>query len=176
MLHESNEKNNVIIVDGGMAFDELYSKPYIVDEIKSEIITANALLVPHENFRDGYSLLFPETTNEFYSYLSSNKPDGLNLNIAISDDDFNLIEMHSEVLNLPIMLVQWVALPLLTSLIAGFLHDWIKRRVNAKNEHKANIKIMVEETKSKKVKTIQYQGDAESFSESMKDVVDKLFK
>lgn len=80
-------------------------------------------------------------------------------------------------LNLPILLVEWVFFPLLVNVISNYLYDYItKRKRNAKNEHKVIVKIIVEETKTKKTKTIEYEGDADKFSDAMKSLDETLFK
>ena len=176
MLHESKKTNTLTVRESGITFDEVHAKPYISDDIKADVMNANALLLPNENFREGFDLLFPEYTTDFFAYLKSNQSDGLNVDIAISDDEFKPIEMHSEMLNLPILLVEWVFFPLLVNVISNYLYDYITKRKNAKNEHKVIVKIIVEETKTKKTKTIEYEGDADKFSDAMKSLDETLFK
>ncbi len=175
MIHETKQSKSVLITDSGLTFDEVYSKPYVTAEIKSDIKKANVLILPSENFRQGYPYLFPEYTSQFFSYLKENASEGLDIDICISDDDFKPLEMHSELINLPEIIVGWVAVPLLINLISSFLYDYIQRRKNAKNETKAKIKITVEEAKSKKVKTIEYEGDASQFSDAMNSAIEHLF-
>lgn len=175
MLHESNKTKTLIVCDSGITFAEVLAKPYISDDIKGDVMSANALILPNENFREGFDLLFPEYTSEFFAFIKSNQSDGLNVDIAISDDDYKPIEMHSEMLNLPLLIVEWVALPLLINVISNFLSDFITKRKNARNEHKVKIKIIVEETKTKKTKTIEYEGDADKFSDAMSSIAETLF-
>lgn len=175
MIHESNKECSVKVTETGLTFEEVYAKPYITAQIKPEIMSANALLLPSENFREGHELLFPEYTAEFFSYIKENQAGKLHIDIGVSDEDFKPIEMHSELLLLPMILVEWVAFPLLINVISSYLYNFIAQRHNAKNEHKAKIRITVQETKTKTVKTIEYEGDADKFAGAMKDITDKLF-
>lgn len=65
MLHESKKNKYTNCPGVWDNIDEVHAKPYISDDIKADVMNANALLLPNENFREGFDLLFPEYTTRF---------------------------------------------------------------------------------------------------------------
>ena len=173
-------KTSLNVEETDITFEEIYKKKYIPIEYIDEIKGANLLIIPNENFRDEGDVLFPETTREFFDYIKSQSGDQVIADIAISDEDFQMIELHSAVIEVASIIVQLAILPIATSMIASFLYDLVKKYNRSADTTSAKVKIIVEETESKKSKIITYEGPVsgvkdtiesskELFSEGKKD-------
>lgn len=125
MTHEINYKK-VQIIDSDLTFEKIYEKKYIPSEYLDEIKKANLLIVPNENFRKKGDVLFPETTREFFEYIQDHPNDEIVADIAISDDNFQRIELHSAVIEVATIIVNVVVLPVAINMISNYLYDLIK--------------------------------------------------
>lgn len=171
MQHEIFE-NTLKISDTDITFDQIYKKEYAPAEYMADIKKANLLIIPNEGFRDEESILFPETTREFYDYIREFSGDEIISDIVISDENFKRIELHSAAIEVATVIVQWVVLPVATSLIASFLYDLVKRYHRKPEDTSAKVKIITEETETKKSKMITYAGPVSG----IKDALDKATK
>ena len=88
----------VNVSDSNVTFEQIYKKAYIPVEYIDDIKKANLLIIPNEDFRDDGDVLFPETTREFFEFLKEEASDEIVADIAISDEDFQRIELHSAVI------------------------------------------------------------------------------
>ncbi|MBR6985478.1 MAG: hypothetical protein IKH75_18495, partial [Ruminococcus sp.] len=142
-----------------------------IDDIKK----ANLLIIPNESFRDEGDILFPETTREFYDYIRENANDDIVADIAISDDDFQRIELHSAVITVATIIVKNAVLPIVTGMISAFLYDLLKKHHRKSEDTTAKVKIITEETKSKKCKTITYEGPVSGIKEALDEAAKDIF-
>ena len=95
--------------------------------------------------------LFPEDARELYKYfLAEAKKEKLSVEICASDDDFKIIELHCEIINIAKILCTSIVLPFVINMITSFLHDKITK--NNRADIDANIELHVEKNgKSKKL-------------------------
>ena len=172
-----NDFDNVNVSDTEISFEQIYNKEYIPMEYIEDIKKANILIIPNENFRDEGDILFPETTREFYDYIKENADENIVADIAISDDDFQRIELHSAVITVATIIVKYAVLPIATSMIATFLYDLIKKHHRKPEDTTAKVKIIAEESEKKKSKMITYEGPVsgikEALDEAAKDIYSK---
>lgn len=174
MRHEVFEKT-VEIVDSDITFDKIYKKEYIPQEHISDIMKANILIIPYETYKEEKEVCFPETTIEFYDFIKANSNDEIILDIAISDDKFQRLELHSATINVATVLVTYIALPIATSMIASFLYDLVKKYRRNNEETSAEVSVIVEETKTKKSKKIMYKGPVSGVKEALDEAAKNLF-
>ena len=157
MKHESfNTKLEALDTD--ITFEKIYEKEYIPPEYLNDIKEANFLIIPNEEFRDEKGTFFPETTRQFFEYIKESSEKDIIAYIAISDDDFQQLELHSAVVDVATIIVKDIVLPIAINLISSFLYDLIKNYHRAPNETSAKVRIITEETKTKKSKIITYEG------------------
>ena len=166
---------NVKIYDTNISFEQIYNKEYIPKEYIDDIKKANLLIIPTEDFRDEGDILFPETTREFYDYIRENANDDIVADIAISDDDFQRIELHSAVITVATIIVKNAVLPIVTGMISAFLYDLLKKHHRKSEDTTAKVKIITEETKSKKCKTITYEGPVSGIKEALDEAAKDIF-
>lgn len=173
MLHETEKKAGVKITNGLYSFDDIYDKPYTAKDLLDEIKKADILLIPIEGFNGRDDYLFPEYTREFYEYLIDAVNDkDIKADICVSDEDYKSLELHAEVITITWIIVKFIALPIITSVIAGFLYDKMKR--HNKKDISTDVKITVEH--KGKTKTVHYEGSALHFEDAMKSIDKSIFK
>lgn len=174
MTHEINYKK-VQIIDSDLTFEKIYEKKYIPSEYLDEIKKANLLIVPNENFRKKGDVLFPETTREFFEYIQDHPNDEIVADIAISDDNFQRIELHSAVIEVATIIVNVVVLPVAINMISNYLYDLIKKYHKKPEDTSARLKIISEETKTKKTKIISYEGPVSEVKETLEIATKEIF-
>lgn len=174
MVHEINYKK-VQIIDSDLTFEKIYEKKYIPSEYLDEIKKANLLIVPNENFRKEGDVLFPETTREFFEYIQDHPNDEIVADIAISDDNFQRIELHSAVIEVATIIVNVVVLPVAINMISNYLYDLIKKYHRKPEDTSARLKIISEETKTKKTKIISYEGPVSEVKETLEIATKEIF-
>lgn len=163
------------VTDSDVTFEKIYKKEYIPTEYLDDIKKANLLIIPNENFRDEGDVLFPETTREFLDFIREFPNDEIISDIAISDEDFKRIELHSAVIEVAPIIVQWVVLPIATSMIASFLYDLVKKYRRKPEDTSAKVQIITEETATKRSKKITYEGPVSGIKEVLDQAAKDLF-
>lgn len=173
MKHESNEKCKLDISDGIYTFENIFEMPYIPRELMDSIKKSDILLLPYTNFKGREEKFFPEETYKFYDYLiEKGKENGLDSEICISDDEYNELELHADVINIANIIVQWAVFPVLASMVANYLCEKIKQY----NKTDINTKVNISVEKNGKSKTIHYEGTIENFESAMKSIDEHIFK
>lgn len=152
-----------------ISFENVYQWENIPPEYLENIKRANLLLLPYDRFRNEEEGLFPEETYDFYEFI---RKEGLKENIivdvAVSDDDYKEIEMHSDLMRLPVMLIQYVGIPMLVNFISSYVYDKVK---NKKIDLQVNILI----EKDGITKKVAYEGNIENFERVMETIKESNF-
>lgn len=175
MRHEI-KNTRINIVDTDITFETIYSKPYIPQEYIEDIKNADVLLIPEESFREEGDVLFPETTREFLDFIRDEIPKDMTVDIAISDEQFKRIELHSDAVNIATIIVDSAIFNIACGIIASFLYDLAKKYLKKPEDLTANVKIISEETKTKKSKMIIYEGPVSGIKETLEQASRELFK
>lgn len=173
--HEVFDKK-IEIDETDITFDSIYDKPFIPQDYIEDIKKADILIIPEENFREEGDVLFPETTREFLEYLQEQIPKDMSVDIAISDEDFRKIELHSDLVNVATIIVSSTAFSIACSMVASFLYDMAKKLLKRPQDLNAKVKIISEETKTKKTKSITYEGPVSGIKEALEQASKDLFK
>lgn len=173
--HEVFDKK-IEIEETDITFESIYDKPFIPQDYIEDIKKADILIIPEENFREEGDVLFPETTREFLEYLQEQIPKDMSVDIAISDEDFRKIELHSDLVNVATIIVSSAAFSIACSLVASFLYDMAKKLLKRPENLNAKVKIIAEETKTKKTKSITYEGPVSGIKEALEQASKDLFK
>ena len=173
--HEVFDKK-IEIEETDITFDSIYDKPFIHQDYIEDIKKADILIIPEENFREEGDVLFPETTREFLEYLQEQIPKDMSVDIAISDEDFRKIELHSDLVNVATIIVSSTAFSIACSMVASFLYDMAKKLLKRPQDLNAKVKIISEETKTKKTKSITYEGPVSGIKEALEQASKDLFK
>ncbi len=172
MQHEV-ENLELKIIDSDVTFESIYSKSFIPREYLDEIKQANFLLIPNENIRENVGPTFPETTLEFLDYIRENKTDNVNLDIAISDENFQRLELHSAVVVIATFIVTSVILPIAINLVSSYLYDQAKKHNRSNDDLCAEVNIIVQDGSTSK--NINYKGPVSGIKETLDSVIPNLF-
>ncbi|OES45384.1 hypothetical protein [Domibacillus iocasae] len=170
MLHESNENNKLTIEETDITFDTIYSKPYFPNEYEQEIKQANLLLIPYPSFRDFDKPVFPEETQRFLDFLKEQQNESLKPDIVISDDEYRELELHADLVTLPLLILDKVVVPLVVGLITSYIYE--KKRVR-KTELKLKVTMTVVD--GEKSKTLSYEGDADQFENTVQAAKENFY-
>lgn len=172
MMHESELKNDINISDTDINFETILEKEYIPQKYLDDIKGANVLIIPNEGFRGKKGFFFPECTSEFYTFLRNQKE--IQTEICIDDEEFQRLELHADIINVATLIVQYVVLPIVTSLLATYLYDKAKSMNRKSSDVNASVHIIVE--RKGKSKKIDYEGSVENFEQVMKTMDETIFK
>lgn len=83
--------------------------------------------------------------------------------------------MHSAVIEVAKIIVQWGVLPIATSMLAAFLYDLVKKHHRNPEETAAKVEIITEETSTKKSKRITYEGPLSGIKDALTQATKELF-
>lgn len=163
------------ILDADITFEKIYEKEYIPTEYLNDIKKANLLIIPNERYRDEKCIFFPETTRQFFEYIKESSGNDIIVDIAISDDEFQELELHSAVIEVATIIVQWAIMPVVTGMISAFLYDLTKKYHRNSDETSAKIRIITEKTEVKKSKIITYEGPVSDVKDVLEQATKELF-
>ncbi|GAM12866.1 hypothetical protein [Mesobacillus selenatarsenatis] len=170
MLHESHKTKELKVNDVNLSFSEIYRKPYFPHEHEESIKKANLLLLPFEGMRGFEKPVFPEETMSFYNYIREYENNELIPDICISDQDYHELELHADLITLPLLLLDKVVLPIAIGLITHYL---TQKQVARKRDLKVKVNVTVVD--GDKSKSLSYEGDVDQFEETVKAASDNLF-
>lgn len=165
MIHESNKVNDLVITKSKMSFQVIYSKPYFPKGFEQDLKKANLLLLPNEEVKNITCPVFPEQTMEFHKFMKHFESNALIGDICISDEDYVELELHSDLITLPCMIVTMVILPVCVNLISDYLNRKIQER---KSETDLKVKVNITVVDGENSKQISYEGDARVFEKTIK--------
>ena len=176
MRHEiSNE--TLTIKNSLETFETIYEKEYFPKDLYAVIKEANVLLIPDYIKRgDSEGYVFPESTQEFLEYLKENASDSIRPDIAIDDDGFKKLELHSATITVATFVVQNIVLPMIVSLVSNYLYDQAKKMHREKKDVSAKVNIITTNEAGKKGKMISYEGPVSGIEEALNSAARDIFK
>ena len=175
MMHEIIEET-LKVKECSETFETIYEKEYFPRELIDEIKRANVLLIPDyvkREDKEGY--VFPECTQEFLEYVRDNGSDNLIPDIAINDEDFKKLELHSAAISIVTFVVTGIMLPMMINLVSNYLYDQAKKMHREKKDVSARVNIITTE-EGKKSKMISYEGPVSGIEEALNSVAKDIFK
>jgi hypothetical protein len=118
----------MIAKETNAGFEYWTSRPYQDEALRAEIRRATVLLVPREDVSEHDGPLFAEGTADLFAYLKENSAEPVEL--ATSDNDYRELGLYHDHIVITEVLLQWVLLPVVTSLLANWLWSKFHREVN----------------------------------------------
>ena len=152
--------SEVKISDSILTFDSVYKSEYAPKD--EGLKKANLLFIPYHNYRPGVEYCFGENSEEFLRYLRTHDND-IKPDIAIEDDKYQSMEMHSLLIDIGIILVKDIILPAVSSVLAAYVYDKIKSLHQKSKDVNIRIEIVTQDKKGKS-KSIKYDGPATDFN------------
>ena len=163
-------ENCINIEQSDITFETIRDKEYYPIELDEQIKQSNVLLIPFENFREGYKILFPEITRELYYYLKDNETENLKIEVVANEETFKEIELHDAATIITSILFSSVS-SIVLGLLTNFLYDKIKTIGKKPQEVIAKIDVYYEKTKTKKTVKISYEGSVDEMKHSIEKVI-----
>lgn len=167
MIHESNKTKELIIQKSTVTFEDIYKKEYFPKSLSEELKKANVLILPYENFRDFEEIIFPEETLKFYQFIKDKNPDSIISDICVLDTEYSELELHSDLTLLPTMILELAIFPIVVNVVSDYITSKILSR-NKNEDTKVKAEFIVTNGDSSKI--FKYEGDADKFKESFKEV------
>lgn len=118
-------------------FETIYRSEYAPKD--DELKEANCLILPYENFREGVDYCFSEYAQEVLQYSKDNPSGDLKLDIAATDENFKVIELHSILLQIGIFIATSLVIPMAVGLVTNYTYDKIKKLHRA--EEDVNVRV-----------------------------------
>lgn len=91
---------------------------------RSDVQSADILVVPWEDFREGAPALFPQGSADLVRELS--QLGSLTFELAIDEDQYQEILLHSKQFRIPMMVVTMLAVPALAGMLGNLMSDAVK--------------------------------------------------
>ena len=160
---------NLIVNDGSRSREEWMEIAGLPEGLKASVMAADVLIVP--SMMSGQPKAFMVGTMDMYAILKAQLGD--RMEICISDEDYEEIELNSRTLRLGRFIVKKVALPLFLSVLGAYIHDRIKEPESVEvtvempeyqQPAAVSFTIAVEDSLGKK-KEFQYEGPASDYKE-----------
>ena len=134
-------------------------------ELKKKLLMANVLIIPNEKNSKNNNI-FPVGTTELYRYLQQKSSNTVKLDIATKDEDYVELAQHSDLVNLPTIIVTGAILPIIIGLITNYIYDKLK----SDNSTVISEIIIINERGDNKL--IKYNGPANEYE----NTISKIFK
>jgi hypothetical protein len=131
-------------------------------ETKSAIGRASIIIVPDDGFRDHSGPVFPVGTVEFFRLLRERSPRGAAVEIAVNESEYKEVALHSELVRLAGVIVEYVLAPV----VAGLIVEYLKTRLGSrfsKSEVEASMTVDQSDGVNHKAWQITYRGPAPTF-------------
>lgn len=158
------------IKDTAVTFDSVYESDYAPKD--EQLKEASILFLPYHNFRPNVEYCFTEYAEDALRYIKENS--NFSADIAITDDKYRIIEMHSILIDIGLILVKQAILPVVLSILANYIYDKIKSRHEKSEDTEIRVQIIAED-KAGKCRVLRYEGPASEFSKVIEEA-DRILK
>lgn len=122
-----------------------------IAEAESRVRTAKILVLPWEDFREGYPVMFPQGTSDFVKRL---RAAGAEVELAATPEIYREIALHAHSWRFPTILVGAFLLPTLANVLGAEIHDIIAK---GSPSDTIEMKVIIESDHGKCI-SIEYKG------------------
>lgn len=126
--------------------------------IESDLASADALIVPVKDFREGVPYVFHQDTIALFRYLEENLSGQLKIEICANDDEYVEISLHSGAIRISRLVLTWVIAPLVLNVLGDYIYD----RLKANPMDLVEASIVVQDHQCKNF-NFEFQGPAKDF-------------
>ncbi|MFA5858674.1 MAG: hypothetical protein WC955_06375 [Elusimicrobiota bacterium] len=170
MTQEPTNETEYIVEESKETFSTWIDRPYIPNELKTQLFKANVLIVPREGFREHSEPVFPTGTEELLNFLRDNMDKGIVPDICSTDQDYREFALHDTWIIIGSFIVTSIVAPIIVDLIS----EYIKKRWTSKENH-TNIKVeLTVVEKDGHASRLLYEGSANDFNKSVKPTLKSL--
>jgi hypothetical protein len=140
--------------------------------LRASIRESGIVLVPNEGFGEYRGRVFPVQTDEFWHYLRSQVPQGVNVQLAAEDADYKELALHGDIVRLAKVLVRNTTALLLPELIGRYLK---KRLANRFETASLIASVIVDRGKgTNDALQLSYEGPASAFETTLTKAIRRL--
>lgn len=126
---------------------------------ESNLASADVLLVPEKDFREGVPFVFHQDTPSFYRYLSSRLLGQATVEICATDDEYLEISLHSATFRISRIVANYVIAPMLIGILTNYIYDELK----AKPSDSVEVSLTIEDHECKSF-NFSFSGEAKDFN------------
>jgi hypothetical protein len=146
---------------------------FLSESTREAISKASVLIIPQMGFRDYSEPLFPVGTTELFSYLRSAAETNLNIEIAIDDEDYREIALHSDIVRIATIVVEYYVAPILSGLLVNYITSRLGRGFT---EGRVEATVVVADSDGVKSRSweLKYKGPAKTFENFLKTGLSQL--
>lgn len=150
----------LIVEEDTTTIASLSARPWVDEKLNASLHQADVVFVQWEAFRNIDRPVFPTHTAELFQYFQEHTPAGVQSEVAVRDEDFSEVSLHSDLVWLPDILIAGgtlVVLPIVVNLIS----EWLKQRLLDRHSRTdAKVQIVIESPDGSS-KRLTYEGPAD---------------
>jgi hypothetical protein len=128
---------------------------------RTAVEQASIVLVPDDGFREFTGPVFPQGTVDFFQFLREHAPRGADVAIAAEDATYKEVVLHSDIVRIATLFVEYVGAPVVLSLISAYLKDFLGSRLKSADARAAIIVHRKDGSVEQTVR-ISYEGPAQN--------------
>ena len=168
------ERNNsaIEVKESTTTFETVYNSDYAPND--PSLKAANLVLIPYHNYRPDIEYCFGEYSEEFLRYVREKGSEEIRPDIAITDEQYQSMEMHSLLIDIGIFIATNVILSLAVNILSNYVYD----KVKSMHEKKENVSVRVEiitQDANGNSKSIKYDGPVSGF-DAVKNAANDMLK
>ena len=163
---ETSDSADLLSLITERGFEYWASRNSLSPFTRDALLNAKIVLVPHENFGEQVLPVFPDNTTELFRSLREQAPEGITVEIAVEDKDYREVALHSELVRLATILVQWIVAPVAVGLLVEYLKTSLGPRFS---QSQVEMSLIVEQEcrNGRRAFQLNYKGPAESFAQTV---------
>jgi len=139
--------------------------------LRASVVVLALVLLPEDGPFDS-GMVFPAGTRELFQVMRDAAPEGIDVEVACSDDRYAELTLHSEEWRLPLILVgDMLATPFLLDVLANYVYDKLKGLLPGRSA-KVRSRIILETAKGSFF--LEYDGPAEDYVETISTGIDAV--
>ncbi len=142
-------------------------------ETREALERASIVLVPDEGFRDYAGPVFPDATVDFFQFLREHAPSSADVAIATEDTGYKEVVLHSDIVRLATLFVEYAAAPIAVHLIGAYLKDFLTSRFG-RAEARTTIVVHRKEGAREQTVRISYEGPAQNVEAALAAAIASL--
>jgi len=132
---------------------------FISEKTRDALMSADVIIAPMLNFREGVEVSFHQGTLLFFNYLLENlETKSLKAVVCSPDDEYYEIALHSKEYRFSKIIINSAVAPIIIGLLTSYIYDELK----VKPEDKLNTTIVIEFNDCKTYK-LDFDGKASDF-------------
>lgn len=149
------------------------ARSFVPNELRTAIESAALLVVPQEGFRDRDIPMFPVGTEDLVGYFRDHLPPDVDLEVPISDDDYEELALHADLLVLGTFVVTAIAAPIFVNLVSEAVKHRFPQYFGGTKKAEAKLEIHVQRPDGAFAK-VEYEGPVEALLPTVAPVVAQL--